>query len=229
MTVPIGQPMPDPPCPPGQTWQNLPLMDQPLLGDLVERHSVVMYRYAVRLSGSTTDAEDLVQQAFVLAQQNLGQLRDPSAAKAWLLALVRSAFGRLVRQPRPIPGSVLELSLDELTLPENAPPEYFDPEALQIALAELPDEYRAVLLGFYFEECSYKELAERLAIPLGTVMSRLARAKVWLRKRLGGDDVNGVALNLTNPKLSGKSQNCSTEDNGHKSVNSLSSQRDDTR
>jgi len=60
----------------------------------------------------------------------------------------------------------------------------FDSESLQRAIEQLPDDFKLVLVGFYFEECSYKELAERLQLPIGTVMSRLSRAKRYLRSQL---------------------------------------------
>ena len=60
----------------------------------------------------------------------------------------------------------------------------FDSEELQQAIDNLPDDYKVVLAGFYFEDCSYKELAERLELPIGTVMSRLSRAKGYLRTQL---------------------------------------------
>src|SRR5262245_22331761 len=92
-----------------------------LLTELVQNHAVQLYRYAYRLCGSSTDAEDLVQQTFVVAQQNLPSLRDPNAARAWLLALVRSSYCRLVRKKRPIPQSVAQLELDELVAPQEPP------------------------------------------------------------------------------------------------------------
>ena len=66
--------------------------------------------------------------------------------------------------------------------PDTSP---LDQERLQLALDELPDMFRLVLLMFYFEGHSYQEIAQQLELPLGTVMSRLSRAKAHLRKRLG--------------------------------------------
>jgi RNA polymerase sigma-70 factor (ECF subfamily) len=155
------------------------------LATLVTDHAADLYRYSYRLCGSTADAEDLVQQTFLLAQQHLDQLRDPAAARAWLFTLLRSAYGRLVRKTRPSCGTDCDCQFDDFpeadTLDLDGP---FDVEALQLALNKLPEEQRLVLVGFYFEECSYQELAQRLQIPLGTVMSRLARAKSQLRTLL---------------------------------------------
>ncbi len=155
------------------------------LATLVADHAADLYRYAYRLCGSTVDAEDLVQQTFLLAQQHLDQLRDATAARAWLFSLLRSSFSRLVRKTRPSSGTDCDCQFDELPEVELAGLDSpFDVEALQLALNKLPEEQRLVVVGFYFEECSYQELAQRLQIPIGTVMSRLARAKTQLRTLL---------------------------------------------
>lgn len=164
------------------------------LATLVADHAADLYRYGYRLCGSTVDAEDLVQQTFLLAQQHLDQLREPAAARAWLFSLLRSAYGRLVRKTRPSCGTDCDCQFDDLPEADfDALDGPFDVEALQLALNKLPDEQRLVIVGFYFEECSYQELAQRLQIPLGTVMSRLARAKAQLRTLLAEKKTVGQA------------------------------------
>src|SRR5690349_15964351 len=71
---------------------------------LVLTHHAAVYRYACRLCGSPTDAEDLTQQAFLIAQQKLQQLREPQRACAWLLTVLRSCFLKSVRKMRPLPA-----------------------------------------------------------------------------------------------------------------------------
>jgi RNA polymerase sigma-70 factor (ECF subfamily) len=72
-------------------------------------------------------------------------------------------------------------------IPANVPPaEWIDQQQLQQGLDELPPVYRVVLIMFYFEQCTYRQIAEELDLPIGTVMSRLARAKGHLRLRLFG-------------------------------------------
>jgi RNA polymerase sigma-70 factor (ECF subfamily) len=71
----------------------------------------------------------------------------------------------------------------------NLPPE-IEAEELQKALNELPEAFRAAVILFYFEEFSYREIAEHLNVPIGTVMSRLARAKAHLRERLAPQALN---------------------------------------
>ena len=152
-----------------------------LLEDLVERHYALLYRYAYRLSGSTADAEDLTQHAFLTAHAKIAQLRDPSSAKSWLCAIVRNAY----LKDRRGPGRVVAALLDNLAAPLESPTDPdFDEHQLQAALNELPEEFRSPLILFYFEEFSYKEIAEQMNVPLGTIMSRLSRARALLRRKL---------------------------------------------
>lgn len=177
--------MADPALPPQhQSTLEQPSESQSLaIETLVSEHGPVLYRYAYRLSGSAADAEDLTQQVFLTALTKLDQLRDPAAARGWLCSVLRNAYLRSQRKPRPQPAANLEVDVDLLAvdIPEQLD---FDAEALARAIDELPDDFKLVVVGFYFEECSYKELAERLELPIGTVMSRLSRAKGYLRTQL---------------------------------------------
>jgi RNA polymerase sigma-70 factor (ECF subfamily) len=156
-----------------------------LLRQLIVAHSDAMYRYASRLTGQSADAEDLTQQAFLLAQQKLHQLREDDRAAAWLFAIVRSCFLKACRKRQQL-APAAEWNLDEIA-DESPEIDHVDQEKLSKALAELPDEFRVVVLMFYFEDLSYKEIAEQLELPIGTVMSRLSRAKSHLRRRLAED------------------------------------------
>ena len=153
------------------------------IAQLVGEHHQAVYRYAYRLSGSAADAEDLTQQVFLSAQQKLGQLHSPDKARNWLFAVLRNEFlkgrqrGRRLGTPDP---TCLVANLPA-AIPDD---EDIDREKLQKAIDSLSPEYRAVLLMFYFEDLSYREIAEQSGIPMGTVMSRLARAKRCLREAL---------------------------------------------
>lgn len=147
------------------------------LAELVEAHYDGLYRYAVRLSGSAADADDLVQQTFLTAQQKLDQVRDPAHVRAWLYTIVRNTF---LKQRRHASSS--EVSLDAIEEPRSQPVELeVDGEQLQAYLDELPEEFRTPLVLFYFQEFSYREIAQHLSVPIGTVMSRLSRARRHLR------------------------------------------------
>ncbi len=155
------------------------------IAELVARHYERVYRYAYRLAGSGSDAEDLTQETFAKAQQSLDQLREPERAAGWLLTIARNAFLQSCRKTQ----RAAELSLEALAELSDEPEPGFltgeiDAEGLQAALLELPEEFRTPLVLFYFEEFAYKEIAEQMAVPIGTVMSRLARAKAHLRRRL---------------------------------------------
>lgn len=155
----------------------------PTVQRLVEEHYASLYRYAYRLSGSGTDAEDLTQETFCKAQVNLAQLRDAKRARPWLFSILRNAYLhrlRADRQHAQVPlGEVGDLAEP---LPEALPD--IDPEQLQQALNELPEVYRTPIILYYFEDFGYREIAEQMDLPIGTVMSRLARAKGYLRARL---------------------------------------------
>lgn len=150
---------------------------------MVDDHYAALYRYAYRLSGSPADAEDLTQEAFCKAQLNLAQLRDPGRAKPWLFSILRNAYLHRVRAEKqqhcvPLDG-VGDLAE---SLPEPLPE--VDPEQLQQALDQLDELYRTPIILYYFEDFGYREIAEQMDLPVGTVMSRLARAKAYLRARL---------------------------------------------
>ncbi len=153
------------------------------LTSLVSEHHADMYRYAYRLAGSQADAEDLTQQAFLVAQTNLHQLRDANSARGWLFTILRNTYLKSCRKKAPVSAAALDMNMDHVPEEEAAGHE-IDPEELQQALNELPAEFRIVLIMFYFEERSYREMAELLDAPLGTVMSRLSRGKRHLRAKL---------------------------------------------
>lgn len=167
---------------------------------LVEDHYSAVYGYAVRLSGSPADAEDLAQQTFLIAHQKLHQVRESHKADRWLFAVARSCFLKSRRRKRPAPAANLELNVDEI--PEDVDVDSdIDEEKLQTAINELADEFRVVVLMFYFEELSYKEIAAELELPIGTVMSRLSRAKGRLRNNLFSDETDRTAEHGNSPLL----------------------------
>ena len=150
---------------------------------LVDEHLPVLFAYAFRLTGSADEAEDLTQQTFLVAQERIGQLREAQKARPWLLKVLRNCFLKNRRKPRPFVASEVEMDVNHFS-DVSAPDTHWDTERLQKALQELPDEFRTVVLMFYFEQLSYREIADQLNVPVGTVMSRLSRAKCHLRGKL---------------------------------------------
>jgi RNA polymerase sigma-70 factor, ECF subfamily len=156
--------------------------NRPEIAQLVADHHQAAYRYAYRLTGSVHDAEDLTQQVFLVAHQKLGDLRSVENAKAWLFAILRNCFLKDVQRRQPVLAVDLPLNLE--LVHDDPAKEGADRDQIQRAINRLSEASRVVLVMYYFEECSYREIAERLDMPIGTVMSRLARAKDYLRTML---------------------------------------------
>ena len=158
------------------------------LHDLIDAHYQALYRYAYRLSGSAADAEDLTQEAFGKALARLSQLREPERAKAWLFRILRNGYLRRLRDQKRHRVIPLDAVGD---LPERTPEALpdIDPARLQLALNDLDEAFRTPIILYYFEEFSYRDIAEQMELPIGTVMSRLARAKAYLRTALTSEAI----------------------------------------
>jgi RNA polymerase sigma-70 factor, ECF subfamily len=150
---------------------------------LVDEHYAALYRYAYRLCGSVADAEDLTQEAFCKAQFNLGQLRDPERAKSWLYCILRNVYLHKLRVEKNR-HCVSLTDIDDLPEPPSDAWLPVEPERLQKALNELDEGFRTPVILFYFEDFTYRDIALHMDVPIGTVMSRLARAKAYLRALL---------------------------------------------
>jgi RNA polymerase sigma-70 factor (ECF subfamily) len=146
---------------------------------MVADHHQALYRYAYRLTGSAADAEDLTQQVFLIAQQKSNQLRQAECVRSWLFTILRNCYLKSQRQRLPLPTAHYDFDIN--AIPEEVIESNIDSEQLQAAINALGDEFKLVVLMFYFEHRSYRDIAEALAVPPGTVMSRLARAKAHLR------------------------------------------------
>ncbi len=186
------------------------MAERSALGDvaqLVTDHAPVLYRYAYRLSGSAADAEDLTQEAFLIAQRKLGQVRDSQNVRAWLFTVLRNCYLKSCRQR--LPRVLGDGDFDMDGVPGQVCQQPLDTEDLQRAINSLSDEFKVVVLMFYFEHRSYREIAELLDVPAGTVMSRLARSKAHLRRwlsepadatiRLATNETTGSITDLKKP------------------------------
>jgi RNA polymerase sigma-70 factor (ECF subfamily) len=157
------------------------------ISQLVDQHYEPVFRFAYRLSGTSHEAEDISQQAFLDAQRKLDTLRDPDKVRAWLFMIVRNLYRRRIRDRVTRGEFALEVLADPIDQKRDSDKrveQALDSESLQQVLNELPEEFRSVLLLFYFRELSYREIAEQLDVPIGTVMSRLSRGKKQLRERI---------------------------------------------
>lgn len=151
-------------------------------------HLGAAYNLARWLTRNDHDAEDVVQDACVRAFQFFGGFRGGDS-RAWLLKIVRNTCytwleQNCAREPAVPFGENLQHLPSETPGPEAALLRRVDDQMLRQAMEELPAEFREVLVLRELEELSYKEISEIAAIPLGTVMSRLARARTRLQQGL---------------------------------------------
>jgi RNA polymerase sigma-70 factor (ECF subfamily) len=153
-------------------------------------HLDATYRFARWLARSPDDAQDLVQEAMLRAYRGFDDLRG-SDVKAWLLTIVRNCHATALRQQRrraqvPLPEE--HDALDAQALISNAPgPQeesirHDQMLTLERLIERLPDDYREVLILREIEDMDYRAIAAITQVPLGTVMSRLARARLVLRQ-----------------------------------------------
>ncbi|CAO3421829.1 RNA polymerase sigma factor [Azospirillum endophyticum] len=152
----------------------------------IAAHVPRLRRYATALVGNRPDADDLVQDCVEKALANRHALRDPSKLGGWLMTILHNLHISSQRGRRRRGAEVpVEDLADDLAL--SAPPA--DRGAVRDfvrAFAQLTDEHRTILLLTGMEGLSYREVAEVLELPIGTVMSRLARARERLRVLLDG-------------------------------------------
>jgi len=151
-----------------------------------------VYRFALTLACSETEAADLTQETFLILCGQHEQVREPDKIKSWLFTTLRRNFFRTLRR-RQIHSEVeLEPKHHVQSAIDPTGPRSADVGAILSALSELEEDYRTVLELFYIADLSYKEIANTLKIPIGTVMSRLSRGKERLRGVLGETDSTQV-------------------------------------
>lgn len=154
----------------------------------IAAHVPRLRRYAAALAGNLADADDLVQDCIEKALANRHGLRDPARLGGWLLTILHNLHVSGVRwRRRRGPESPVEDFADDVAL--SAPPaDRGEMRDFVRAFGQLSEEHRRILLLTGLEGLSYRETAEVLEVPIGTVMSRLARARERLRVLLDGGE-----------------------------------------
>ncbi len=149
---------------------------------LVEAFYVPLCRFAMSLARDETTAADLTQQTFLKWARFGDQLRDRTKAKTWLFTTLHREFLALRRKA----DRMEDRELDEIPAPAPAASasDKIDAQLALAALQQVDEVYRAPVAMFYLQDMSYAEIAEALDIPIGTVMSRLARGRDKLRTLL---------------------------------------------
>ncbi|SDG74810.1 RNA polymerase sigma-70 factor, ECF subfamily [Propionivibrio dicarboxylicus] len=161
-----------------------------LFRQLVQDHRQRLHRFILKNIGHAYDAEDLVQQVFLEASRSYETYRGESALSTWLygiaMNLTRNYLSRAPQRKYDFVDSEL---LEDIAAESDDPADSIARRRAVISLnrelSALPLEMREVLLLVALEETSYEEAALMLAIPVGTVRSRVARARARLRERLG--------------------------------------------
>ena len=153
--------------------------------ELVDAHYQALFRFGMSLTRDVGLASDLVQETFCIWAAKNEQLRDRSKAKTWLFTTLHREF--LSQRRRAAKFS--DEPLDEATLEASASNDddaerQMDGQRAMELLGDLDEAYRAPIALFYLQQHSYKEIAEILDVPIGTVMSRLSRGKEMLRKQM---------------------------------------------
>lgn len=154
--------------------------EEPLRGPqefetLVELHYGSLYRFAMSLTRTESDAADLVQQTFLTWATKGHQLQDRSKAKAWLYTTLHRAYLESRRRGTRFPH--LEIGEAEAELPSVEPDLVSRLDSRQVVqlLGRVDEQFQAAVALFYLEEYSYDEIASILEVPIGTVKSRIAR------------------------------------------------------
>ncbi len=156
-------------------------LTQTQFGRLVEDHGAVLYRIAYRLVGNPHEAEDLVQDAFRSAWQSRQKYVEGHSDRAWLATILRRRAADRWRHP---PLKVFDAEPPEIGVEGHDPLENDYTDEMQQALNRLPAEMRETLLLVVVGELTHQEAAEVLNAPIGTVLSRVSRARAQLREHL---------------------------------------------
>lgn len=154
-------------------------------------HAMVLYRSALRLCRNEHDAEDLIQETYYFGLKNFHQVNDREKTKYWLFSILRNLFLKDVEKKKNRVEIEFDAVCEVLHGKENPEKDLIKEEVknkILDALSSLNDRLKTPVTMFYFESKSYKEISEALDIPIGTVMSRIARAKVHLKRELVRSD-----------------------------------------
>lgn len=154
---------------------------------LVARYYEPLYQFAFSLTRSEADACDLTQQTFYVWATKGHQLREPDKVKTWLFTTLHRQFLESRRRQTRFPHQ--EIGTADLELPTIQPGEIsrLDTAHVVAALGRVDETYQAPVALFYLQDCSYKEIAEILEVPMGTVKSRISRGISQLQKMLAKD------------------------------------------
>ncbi len=205
------------------------------------QHMDALYAHGLRLTRSPSDAEDLVQDTFVKALRFYDRFERGTNLKAWLLRIQFNSFVNKYRRhvrEHAIAESMSHEPAGDATMGRGALRALLDPQGtalrpvvsgeIQAALAALPEDHRTVVILADVEELSYKEIAEVVGCPIGTVMSRLHRARKSLQQSLA-EHAESLGLQLGGPPAETVAVLESGSDTAKSNAISLASYREATK
>lgn len=177
-------------------------MHDEVFRQLVEAYYAALYRFALSLTRSTSDASDLTQQTFFVWATKGASLRDSAKAKSWLFTTLYREFLRGRRREARV-TAIADLPPAQQDQPDLEPDAIAKLDAALVleALQEVDAVFREPLTLFYLQDLSYLEIADVLDVPIGTVMSRLSRGKVHLRQRLAAKAQGGTVVSFPQNSL----------------------------
>ena len=166
----------------------------------------LLYNMALKYCGNSYDAEDIVQETYLMAFNKFHQLRDKSKCKPWLLRILRNNFLKSYQknktQQKLTETDYVDFLKESLSsgAAESLLVKASESAVVKEAIDQLPAKYKEVLVLYYMEDLLYKEIAQTLDIPIGTVMSRLTRAREGLKtillKKIKDNDYGSNILNI---------------------------------
>lgn len=164
-------------------------------------HMTLLYNYALRLTGNEDDAKDLLQDTYLKAYRFIDKYQKETNAKAWLFRILKNSFINNYRKSTRTPDQVEYQEVEEyvdLLRDKNSPVsdlrhDFYDnllEDEVVSAMDSLTEEFRTIIILSDLEEMTYEEIADILEIPLGTVRSRLHRARKVMQEKLYSYAVN---------------------------------------
>jgi RNA polymerase sigma-70 factor, ECF subfamily len=200
------------------------LLENPLRDEFAKeaiQHLDTLYGAALRLTRSAADADDLVQDAFLKAYRFYDRFEPGTNLRAWLLRILTNTFinkyRRTHREKKVLDGDDAEpvgdgvmsrAAMRALQDPDGEAMRSLVTAEIQAALDELPDDYRLMIVLADVEELSYKEIADIVGCPIGTVMSRLHRARKQMQTKLVG---TAIDMGIIQPETEAVSEPVSLE------------------
>jgi RNA polymerase sigma factor (sigma-70 family) len=149
---------------------------------IINEHYEALYRFALSLTRSESDALDLTQHTFQVWATKGHQLRDLSKVKTWLYTTLHRAFLQGRRRQTRFPHQDLDEVIEQLPAVSGTLSDRLDSLQVLPALAKVEEVYQAAVALFYLEDYAYKDIAVILDVPVGTVKSRISRGVAQLRE-----------------------------------------------